>query len=74
MDTLYGLASVLALRAAKEPDARQKEALADEAVALLRQALAKGYRDTAHLKQDQDLDILRPREDFDRLLKSLEKH
>jgi serine/threonine protein kinase/tetratricopeptide (TPR) repeat protein len=74
IDTLYGLASVLALRAAKESDARQKEAQADEAVALLRQAVAKGYRDAARLKQDKDLDILRPREDFDGLLKSLEKH
>jgi hypothetical protein len=45
---------------------------ADRAVALLRQAVAKGYKDVAHLKKDADLDGLRRRPDFQQLLADLE--
>ncbi len=45
---------------------------ADESMALLKQAIAKGYKDGARLKQDKDLDALRQREDFKRLLAELE--
>ena len=44
----------------------------DAAVAMLRAAVAKGYKDAAHLKQDKDLDALREREDFKTLLGGLE--
>jgi len=44
----------------------------DEALALLKQAVAKGYNDPAHLKQDTDLTALREREDFKKLLAQVE--
>ena len=37
----------------------------------LRQAVAAGYRNAAHMKNDPDLDALRDREDFKRLIASL---
>lgn len=46
---------------------------ADRAMALLRQAVAKGYKDAAHLKKDKDLDPLRSRPDFQKLLAELEQ-
>jgi hypothetical protein len=39
----------------------------------LKQAIAMGYKDVAHLKKDTDLDALRQRDDFKALLKELEK-
>jgi hypothetical protein len=45
---------------------------ADEAVALLKQAIAKGYKNAAHIKQEKDLDALREREDFKKLIAELE--
>jgi serine/threonine protein kinase/Tfp pilus assembly protein PilF len=52
---------------------KQARAYADRALELLRQAIAKGYRDVAHLKKDPDLDPLRPREEFQKLLAELER-
>jgi hypothetical protein len=46
---------------------------ADRAVETLRQAVAAGYQNVGHLKQHQDLDPLRDREDFRQLLRALEK-
>jgi hypothetical protein len=60
----------LAAAAAKETDAAARHAA--RAVVLLRDAVAKGYNDVAHLKQDADLDSLRQREDFRKLLAELE--
>jgi tetratricopeptide (TPR) repeat protein len=40
----------------------------DQALAALQQARAKGYKDVGHLKQDNDFDPLREREDFKNLL------
>jgi hypothetical protein len=40
---------------------------------LLQQAVAKGYQDAAHLKQDTDLAPLRDREDFKKLLAEVEQ-
>jgi eukaryotic-like serine/threonine-protein kinase len=37
---------------------------ADRAMAWLKQAVAAGFKDAAHMKQDTDLDALRGREDF----------
>ncbi len=42
------------------------------AVALLNQAIEKGYKDVAHMKMDTDLDALRERDDFMTLLKKIE--
>lgn len=65
--TLYDLARVHALCAA----ASKKEEPAARAVELLRQAVAEGYKDVARLKKDSDLDSLRPRDDFRKLLEEL---
>jgi serine/threonine protein kinase/tetratricopeptide (TPR) repeat protein len=43
------------------------EKLTQEAMGLLRQAVARGYKDAAHMKQDKDLDALRERADFQKL-------
>jgi serine/threonine-protein kinase len=40
----------------------------------LREALAKGYKDIAHLQKDKDLDPLRQRDDFQKLLADLDKN
>jgi hypothetical protein len=45
---------------------------ADRAVALLRRAVAAGFQDAAHMKRDTDLDSLRGRDDFQKLLADLE--
>ncbi len=45
---------------------------ADLAMDMLRDAVKKGYRDAAHMKKDKDLDPLRDREDFKKLLAELE--
>ena len=34
--------------------------------------MAAGYKDAAHMKQDKDLDALRDREDFKKLLAGLQ--
>jgi serine/threonine-protein kinase len=60
----------------KLSDARRKQltqSYGERAVAVLRQALANGYKDIAHLQKDKDLDALRPRDDFQKLLADLEK-
>jgi hypothetical protein len=45
---------------------------ADRAMAWLVQAVAAGYKDAAQMKEDKDLDALRDREDFKKLLAGLE--
>jgi len=39
---------------------------------LLRDAVAKGYKDVLHMKRETDLDPLRQREDFQMLVAELE--
>jgi hypothetical protein len=41
-------------------------------VEALRQAVAKGYKDATNLKKDLDLDPLRARDDFQKLLAEVE--
>ena len=57
-------------------DATQREEAAqfygDAAMKLLRDAVSKGYKDVAHMKKDTDLDPLRPRDDFQKLIAELE--
>jgi serine/threonine protein kinase/tetratricopeptide (TPR) repeat protein len=52
-----------------KPEERDKQALfyGDEAMTMLRDAVAKGFHDVAHMKEDKDLDGLRGREDFKKL-------
>jgi hypothetical protein len=52
---------------------QQAQFYGDQALALLRTALAKGYKDAAHMRKDTDLDPLRQRDDFKKLLAELEK-
>jgi tetratricopeptide (TPR) repeat protein len=68
--TLYSAACVFALAAA---GSSAKEDRARRAVALLRQAVAKGYKDAEHMKKDDDLKTLRQRDDFKELLAEMDK-
>ena len=53
--------------------AQDAAAEAEQAMAWLRQAVAAGYKDGEHLKNDKDLDALRDREDFKALMAELEE-
>jgi serine/threonine-protein kinase len=72
-DMLYDLACVCSLAsAAVKNDAKLADRYAARAVDLLRQAVAKGFKDVEHLKKDSDLDPLRGRDDFKKLVAELE--
>jgi hypothetical protein len=78
-EQLYEAACAYALCAgaakqAKSPvaGAPSPEKLTEEALALLKQAVARGFKDAAHMKQDKGLDTLRARLDFQNLLARLE--
>jgi serine/threonine protein kinase len=61
------------IRAGGKPSAAtQADAEADRALAWLKQAVASGYKEAAHMKEDKDLDALRDRADFRKLLSDLE--
>jgi hypothetical protein len=45
---------------------------ADRALMLLRQAVARGFKDTAHMNRNPDFEPLRARDDFRKLLADLE--
>ena len=51
---------------------KEAAAEADRAMEWLKQAVAAGYNNFAHMKQDKDLDILHEREDFKKLMARLE--
>jgi serine/threonine-protein kinase len=66
----------LAEHDAQLPESQRKElaqTYADRALATLRQAVQKGYKDVANLKKDQDLDPLRSRDEFQKLVAELEE-
>jgi hypothetical protein len=75
---MYNAACYRALTAAlqakaKDPNAgRLANEDADKAMAWLQKAVAVGWRDAAHMKKDTDLDFLRDRDDFKKLLVDLE--
>ena len=78
----YNIACVFALSsAAAENDgklapadrARLKAQYADRAVDFLRQAVAEGYEDAPGLKGDPDLNSLHSREDFQKLVREVER-
>lgn len=58
------------------PDAAKRQAetqfYADQAMTMLRDAIAKGYRNLKHMKEDPELNVLREREDFKTLLAELQ--
>jgi hypothetical protein len=53
---------------------KTREELAARATELLRQAVAKGYKNAAHMRTDADLDGLRQRDDFRKLLAEMDKN
>jgi hypothetical protein len=61
-----------AARAAEAWRQQQARFYGDQALAMLRTAVARGYKDAAHMKEDKDLDPLRGRGDFQKLLAELE--
>ena len=78
-DSLYNAACYRAVTAAvqaKNPTAdavRLAKDDADRAMQWLHQAVQAGYKNAAHMKKDADLDPLRERADFKKLLAELEK-
>jgi tetratricopeptide (TPR) repeat protein len=66
----YDFACVYALASGKVADKKQE--YADRAMQLLHQAVKAGWKDAAHMKKDTDLDSLRQREDFKKLMQALE--
>jgi non-specific serine/threonine protein kinase/serine/threonine-protein kinase len=70
-DQWYDFACVYAVASGKLAD--KKREYADRAMVLLQQAVKAGYRNAAHMKQDSDLDSLRGRDDFKRLVAELAK-
>jgi serine/threonine protein kinase len=67
-DTMYSIASVHATMVDKAVDKGKEAALAMD---WLRKSVAAGYKDVGQIKQDSDLNSLRDREDFKRLLAEL---
>jgi tetratricopeptide (TPR) repeat protein len=53
-------------------NAAKKQAYAERAIELLHQAVQAGWTDAAHMKRDTDLDPLRGRDDFKKLIRQLE--
>ncbi len=77
--SLYNMACVRAVtaavaRASDKSDSAAKDAAADaeRAMAWLKQAVAAGFRDINLMRTDKDLDALRDREDFKKLLTGLD--
>jgi tetratricopeptide (TPR) repeat protein len=65
----------IAAKHQKLDDQQRKESAqfyTDAALKLLRDAVRKGYKDVAHVKRDTDLDRLRQRDDFQKLVAELE--
>jgi len=65
-------AAVLRVSDKSEAAAKDGAAAADRAMAWLKQGVAAGYNDAVHMKKDTDLDALRDREDFKKLMAELE--
>jgi len=71
--TLYDIASITALAALHVGnDAKLQDEHAARAIELLRRAVAAGYTDVAQLKRDKNLDALRNRDDWPKLVAGLE--
>jgi tetratricopeptide (TPR) repeat protein len=68
---VYALASVPSKANPISP--QQQAKYAERAIALLRQAVAKGYKNVNNMKNDDDLKSLRPRDDFQKLLSEMQK-
>jgi hypothetical protein len=78
-DSLYTTARMRAVTAAvflaadkSSTGGKQANAEADRAMAWMKQAVAAGYKNAAHMKQDKDLEALRNRAEFTKLVTRLE--
>jgi serine/threonine protein kinase/tetratricopeptide (TPR) repeat protein len=78
--SLYNAASFRAITAAVLRAAgksawvgEEADTEADRAMTWLKQAVAAGYKDAAHMNRDKDLDSLRGREDFKKMVAELER-
>jgi eukaryotic-like serine/threonine-protein kinase len=67
----YNFACVYSVASGKS--AVKKQEYADRAMELLRNAVKAGWRDAAHMAKDTDLDPIRGREDFKKLIEGLAK-
>jgi hypothetical protein len=67
----YDFACIYAVASGKS--AEKKQEYADRAMELLHTAVKAGYQDAAHMATDKDLDVLRQRGDFNKLMQSLPK-
>jgi tetratricopeptide (TPR) repeat protein len=71
-EDLYNVACIYALASRlTSGEGSRSSTYAENAVESLRQAMARGYRDLAHLQKDPDLEGLRSREDFQQFVKDL---
>ena len=70
-DEWYDLACVCSLASGKGTG--EKQSYANRAVEMLQKAVKVGYKDAAHMREDSDLDPIRERDDFKKLLADLEK-
>jgi tetratricopeptide (TPR) repeat protein len=68
---LYDAACVCALASATPDDASLRERYAAHAVELLGRALDRGFKDAGRLHKDPDLERLRPRADFRKLVQRI---
>jgi tetratricopeptide (TPR) repeat protein len=66
----YNFSCVCSVAAGKIAD--KKPAYAGRAMELLHQAVKAGWKDAAHMAQDSDLDSLRDRDDFKKLIAELQ--
>jgi hypothetical protein len=67
---LYDFARVYAVASGSTAD--DKQSYTNRAMEMLTQAMKAGYMDAARMKTDPDLDPLRDRDDFKRLVADLE--
>jgi hypothetical protein len=73
--TLYGHADKVCVPARDRSaglTAAEGQAIAAKAMDVLRRAVDGGWRNVAHMRTDTDLDALRQREDFQKLMQELE--
>jgi tetratricopeptide (TPR) repeat protein len=68
----YNLACIYAIASGKITDKTQE--YADRAMGLLRKAVQAGYTNAAHIAKDTDLDSLRERNDFKKLMAELKEN
>jgi len=71
VDEWYNFACVYAVASSKIAD--RKLEYADRAMELLHEAIKAGYKNASHIAKDTDLDSLRDREDFKKVLAELGK-